>query len=95
MRRSIFFIVISMLIAPLSFGSGSEGGDFDSAYEIGKTVFKKKLHCDDCPLAGEKLDKKTARELHKQISGGEDIGADLTKRDRKVVSHFLKKRYRL
>ena len=95
MRRSILFVVLSMLIAPVSFGSGSDGGDFDSAYEMGKTVFKKKLHCDDCPLAGEKLDKKTAGQLRKQILGGEEVGADLTKRDRKLVSHFLKKRYRL
>ncbi len=81
-------------------GSGASGGGGNASaptanYDIGKSVFFRKLHCDSCPLSGLTLDQQSVASILPSLTAGGDLGGALSYRERYAVRYFLKRRFNL
>ena len=95
MMLKAVIIASAMLVGSASYGSGSSGSGSDSDYDLGKRVFQKKLACQSCPAGGQKINKESAAQWLEKMSSGQDIGANLSSRERRLVAHFLEERFKL
>lgn len=79
-------------------GTGGNPGEtrsnlFDggtSEYNQGKSVFERKFACSDCPMADQRLNENTARDLLNNR-----LGVILSSEDSRVLDIYLKRRFRL
>ena len=81
-------------------GSGASGGGGNTSaptanYDIGKSVFFRKLHCDSCPLSGLTLDQQSVASILPSLNAAGDLGSALSYRERYAVRYFLKRRFNL
>ena len=85
-------------------GSGSSGGssggggsDYFASpnYDIGKSVFFRKLHCDSCPLSALSLDQQSVAAIMPSLKARGELGKSLSYRERYAVRYFLKRRFDL
>ena len=78
-----------------AFASGSaavgsaQTGD-NAKYGLGKRVYKNKIGCKSCPMAGTKLNKDSAESI---LNG--DVEAELSSKEQTALAVYLKRRFRL
>lgn len=79
-----------------SFGGGVAGVDSqkNTQYHRGKSVLRKQLLCDACPLDGSKVNRSTAPEILAKLKSGK-FSAVLNGEDEKALSTYLIRRYRI
>lgn len=83
-----------IVLASGSYGTG--GGDqANQAYNLGKSVFYKKLICKTCPLAQSEPEAGKAAEIVKQLSERPDSVGNISADERAAAIQFLKRRYGL
>lgn len=86
-------------LSPVANASGSfgpsVGSNAQNPYNLGKHIYHKKLACSSCVLPAKKLDKESAMTVIDKLKSDKKVRSELSKRDRKAVAHYLKKRYRI
>ena len=80
-------------VASGSFGGGSSAG-FQSSYNLGKSVFYKKLGCDTCELKGASLDKSEAKNVIQKLSNDAKYVSEIKGKERKAVISYMSRRYK-
>lgn len=97
--RSALLIAALVGTSSLAQASGSFGPSTSSnsqnPYNLGKRVYHTKLACNTCPLASNRLDKKGAMMVVDQLNSNKAVMNALSKRERKAVAVYLKKRHKL
>ena len=88
-----------------SSGTGNGGGDrpalhvSEATYELGKKVFHENVVCDSCIYAGLEQTpesvSETWRKIKKDLRKSGEIGSGLTRKERKSVKLFMRKRFDL
>ena len=81
-------------IASGSFGGGSSFSGHDS-YNLGKSVFHKKLACADCPANGIKMNQLSATELINSLKMDPEFASDLSDKNRKAAIKYLSRRFKI
>lgn len=108
--RSALLVAALVGTGTLAHASGSYGGGYSSSpssssynnsakaqerYNLGKRIYRTKLTCDTCPMADVAQDRAGAKHVVKQLKKDKDLKEALSKRERKAVAAYLKKRYKL
>jgi len=76
-----------------SFSSGA-GVGFQNNYNLGKSVFYKKLVCDDCEIKGSHLQRDEAKNLILKLSNDEMFVSEITGKDRQAVIYYITRRFK-
>ncbi len=84
--------VSSSAMASGSFGGGGVG--FQNTYNLGKSVFYKKLACDDCPVENVKMDSSEAKALIQKLNTDDQFANGLTSKQRESVIFYIERRYK-
>lgn len=96
MRRLAIAAVAATLsmsaMASGSFSSGS-GVGFQNTYNVGKSVFYKKVVCDDCPVEGSGFDSNKAMELINKLNDEEMFLQEVGGEERQALIYYLTRRY--
>jgi len=87
-------LTISSANASGSFGGGASSGAH-SNYNLGKSLFHKKLICNQCPADGIQMNKKGAKDLIMNLEEQEDFASDLNAKNRKAVIAYLSRRFKV
>jgi len=87
-------LTISSANASGSFGGGGSSGAH-SSYNLGKSLFHKKLICNQCPADGIQMNKKGAKDLIMNLEEQEDFASDLNAKNRKAVIAYLSRRFKV
>jgi len=81
-------------LASGSFGGGSGIGAHNS-YNLGKSVFHKKLICQTCPATGTEMSKSGALKIIKKLETDQDFAHNLNDKKRMAVVEYLSRRFQL
>ena len=73
----------------------SSSGSVQSKYNQGKYAYHNKLACRSCPLESLRLNQQTAQQVLTRLGPDGDLRGALRSTDRRAVTHYLKKRYKL
>lgn len=79
-------------IASGSFSGGS-GVGIQNSYNLGKSVFHKKLVCSSCVMAGQKVQAQDAKNIINKLKTDGAFLSDVKGRKRTALITYLKKRY--
>jgi len=107
--RTSTFLLLSLTLllsgAALASGGGNYGAGtsngagpakIDGArYALGKQVYKNNVNCDGCIINQNKLSKKEATHLYKQVKRDSNLNASLSKRERKALKYYIRNRFKL
>mgnify|MGYP000152543274 CR=1 FL=1 len=87
-------LTITSANASGSFGGGASTGAH-SSYNLGKSLFHKKLICNQCPANGIKMNKKGAEKLIMDLEVNQEFASDLNEKKRKAVIAYLSRRFKV
>ena len=88
------FAFASFSHASGSFGGGNAGNQNQAEYHKGKSVLKKNLKCNGCPLETMKINKETAPDIIGKIDAG-SFNSLLNKSESSAVKVYLERRYKI
>lgn len=90
------FLTSSFVHASGSYGGGASGVDSqkNAQYHKGKSVLRKQLLCDGCPLDGTKVNRSTAPEIRQKLQSGKFSNV-LNANDAKALDTYLTRRYKI
>ena len=86
-------VLSSTVMASGSFG-GSAGIGLHNSYNLGKSLFYRKLACEDCPASAKKMDMIGAQELINKLNNDGMFAKELMGVKRQAVIIYLKRRYK-
>lgn len=89
------FIVSAGALASGSYSSGGGGPQANQVYNLGKSVFYKKLLCSECPLSDQEIDADQAAALISRLVDDSDLTGNLDEAEREAVVIYLQRRYRI
>ncbi len=97
--RSALLMAVLMGTSTLASASGSfgpsSGNNSQNSYNLGKRIYHTKVACDTCPLPSGRLDKQGAMTVVDQLNSNNAVIGALSKKERKAVAVYLKKRHKL
>lgn len=77
-----------------SFGGGA-GIGAHSSYNLGKSIFHKKLSCNACPANGIQMNRKGAKKLINDLEMDHGFASSLNTKSRKAVIAYLTRRFKV
>jgi len=77
-----------------SFGGGGNIGSHNS-YNLGKSLFHKKLICNACPANGTEMNKTGAKKLIKNLQMDDSFASNLNAKKREAVIAYLTRRFKV
>lgn len=90
---SAALLLSSSVMASGSFG-GPAGIGLHNSYNLGKSLYYRKLACEDCPLANQKMDVMGAKKLIDKLNEDENFAKGLKGIKRNAVIVYLQRRYK-
>ncbi|GAA3929857.1 hypothetical protein [Litoribacillus peritrichatus] len=85
-------VISTSATASGSFGGGGVG--FQNTYNLGKSVFYKKLACDDCPVENVQMNADEAKSLINKLKTDNEFAKEVTGKQRQSVIFYIERRYK-